>query len=95
MRDDLNDLNQTNRVMPGEPRESGMGLGVVGALVAVAAIVALMVAFSGTADNSGTSTASNPEPSTVGSTVGQSRPVQKQPAPAPAAPSAPSTGQTQ
>ncbi len=94
MRDDLNDLNQTNRVIPGEPRETGMGLGVVGALVAVAAIVALMVAFSGTTNDSSTSTASTTEPSTVGSTVGQSRPVQKQPAPAPDTPSTPSQNQT-
>lgn len=94
MRDDLNDLNQTNRAIPGEPRETGMGLGVVGALVAVAAIVALMVAFSGTTNDSATSTANHTEPSTVGSTVGQSRPVQKQPAPAPAVPSTPSQNQT-
>lgn len=87
MRDDL---NETNRVMPGEVRETGMGLGVIGALVAVAAIVALMVAFSSTTNTISTPTASNPEPSTVGSTAGQSRPVQKQAEPAPATPSAPS-----
>lgn len=92
MRDEF---NENNRVMPGEPREEGgMGLGVVGALVAVAAIVGLMVAFSGSTNTSGTSTASNTEPSTVGSTVGQPRPIQKQ-SPAPTAPSAPSSGQTQ
>lgn len=91
MRDEF---NENNRVVPGEPREEGgMGLGVVGALVAVAAIVALMVAFSGNTDTGGTSTASNTEPSTVGSSVGQSRPMQKQNPPA--TPSAPSSGQTQ
>lgn len=84
------DLNETNRVVRGEPREMGMGLGVVGALVAVAAIVALMVAFSGTTNTTSTPTASNSEPSTVGSTVGQPKPVQKQLDPAPAAPSTPS-----